>query len=92
MAKNYDEEFALRLKGYSLVTVNVLYYMPDHRSIVNEFIWQTMDIKPRYPRIEQFLDHWRKEIDAIIKEVMISDSPVVDPSRFTKVDGFFRLN
>jgi uncharacterized protein Usg len=89
---SYDEDFALRMQGYSLVTVNVLYYMPDHRSLVNEFIWQCMDIKPRYPRIEQFLDHWRREINAIIKEVMISDSPVVDASRFTRVDALFRLH
>lgn len=89
---NCDEEFALRLKGYSLVTVNVLYYMPDHRSLLNEFIWQTMDLKPRYPRIEQFLDYWRREIDAVIKEITICDSPVIEPTRYTKVDGLFRLN
>ena len=89
---NCDEEFALRLKGYSLVTVNVLYYMPDHRSLLNEFIWQTMDLKPRYPRIEQVLDYWRREIDAVIKEITICDSPVIEPTRYTKVDGLFRLN
>ncbi len=85
-----DEEFVLRLKGYSLVTVNVLYYMPDHRSILNEFIWQTMDIRPRYPRIEQFLDYWHREIDAVVKEVRVSDGECFVPSRYTNITEMFR--
>ena len=85
-----DEEFVLRLKGYSLVTVSVLYYMPDHRSILNEFIWQTMDLRPRYPRVEQFLDHWRREIEAVVKEVRVSDGESFVPSRYTNITEMFR--
>ncbi len=85
-----DEEFVLRLKGYSLVTVNVLYYMPDHRSILNEFIWQTMDIRPRYPRIGQFLDYWHREIDAVFKEVRVSEGECLVPSRYTNITEMFR--
>jgi uncharacterized protein Usg len=66
------------VRGYSLVTVNVLYYMPDYQSILNEFLWQTLDISPNYPRIHKFLDFWRKEIDAVIKEVTICDMPDPD--------------
>ena len=59
---------------YSIVTVNVLYFLPDYHDIVQEFVWQTLDVRPRYPRIQRFLDYWRREIDAVIKEVVISDS------------------
>lgn len=62
------------VRDYSLVTVNVLYYLPDQQSLLNEFLWQTLDIHPKYPRIHKFLDFWRREIDAIIKEVMICDA------------------
>lgn len=87
------DDLELRMKGYSLVTVNVLYFMPDHRSLVNEFIWQTLDLKPQYPRVEQFLDHWRREIDAIIKEVLISDAGYnLRGPRFTNVSAVFRLH
>lgn len=86
-----DNEIRLRLEGYTLVTVNVLYYMPDHRNLVNEFLWQTMDVSPRYPRIERFLDHWRREIDAVIKEVQISNGAAFDPSRYTNVTGMFGI-
>lgn len=59
---------------YSMVTVSVLYYMPDYASLLNEFHWQTLDLPPSYPRIHRFLDFWRREIDAVIKEIAISDA------------------
>jgi uncharacterized protein Usg len=65
-------------EGYTLVVVNVLYWMPDQPSLVNEFTWETLDLKPRYPRINEFLSFWEKEIDARIKEVVICDKPHLD--------------
>ena len=64
----------IRLDDYSIVTVNVLYYMPDYQQIVNEFLWQTLDLRPRYPRVHRFLDYWHREIEAVIKEIIICDS------------------
>ena len=34
-----------------LVTLNVYYWMPDYENILQQFIWQTMDVKPKYPRV-----------------------------------------
>ena len=53
----------------NVVTVDILYYMPDFNDIVQEFIWQTPDITPELPRVHKFLNHWHKNIDAVIKEV-----------------------
>jgi len=71
----FDRDFEMQIvRGYSLVTVNVLYWMPDYRNVLNEFVWQTMDLTPRYPRVEKFLSHWRREIDAVISEVRILEA------------------
>ena len=59
---------------YSIVTVTVLYFLPDYHNIVQEFVWQTRDLRPRYPRVQRFLDYWRREIDAVIKEIVICES------------------
>lgn len=59
---------------YSIVTIRVLYFIPGYQHLVNLFIWQTQDLRPHYPRVHRFLDHWRREIDAVIKEIMICDS------------------
>ena len=47
--------------------------MPDYLNLVNEFIWQTKDQQPDYPRITQFLDYWEKNIDGPVKEAFIYD-------------------
>ena len=62
------------LKRKILVTLNVYYWMPDYENILQQFIWQTMDIKPKYPRIHKFLDYWHNNIDAIVNEIEISES------------------
>ncbi len=64
--------FDLRQK--TIVTLQVLYWMPDYSNILQEFIWQTKDVTPEYPRIHKFLDYWHKEIEAVISEVNLAES------------------
>jgi|LUMW01.1.fsa_nt_gb uncharacterized protein Usg len=64
----------LVLRKKILTTVNVLYYRPQYNTLIQEFIWQTMDRQPHYPRIHKFLNFWHKEINTVIKEVIIMNS------------------
>ena len=57
-----------------LVTLDVYYWMPDYDNILQRFVWQTFDVKPKYPRIHRFLDYWHNNIDAIVNEIRISES------------------
>ena len=63
----------LIIKRRVLVTLNVYYWLPDYENILQQFVWQTLDIKPKYPRIEKFLDYWHNNIDAIVNEIEISE-------------------
>jgi len=58
----------------TIVTLNVLYWMPDYTHILQEFIWQTSDIRPEYPRVHRFLNYWHDNIEAVISEVNIADN------------------
>ncbi len=69
--------------------MQVVYYIPDYLHLVNEFIWQTEDQQPDYPRINQFLDYWDKNIDGPIKEVYIHDQ---EDSKIRIVDRTFKYN
>ena len=60
----------------TIVTLNVLYWMPDYTHILQEFIWQTSDIRPEYPRVHRFLNYWHDNIEAVISEVNIADNYV----------------
>ena len=55
----------------TIVTVNVLYWMPDYQNILQQFIWQTDDVRPEYPRVHKFLNYWYDNIDAVISEIEI---------------------
>lgn len=76
-----NQELALRLKGWRLATAEVLYYLPDHPSLLQSFIWQTLDLAPSYPRIHRFLDFWRREIDAVIHSVELASGETLAPAK-----------
>ena len=77
----YNEELVRQLRGERLTTTQVLYYMPDSPSLLQEFVWQTLDLAPEYPRIHRFLDFWRREIDAAIHSVTVGSAGLVAPAR-----------
>jgi uncharacterized protein Usg len=76
-----NQEMALRLQGWRLATAEVLYYLPDHPSLLQSFIWQTLDLAPSYPRIHRFLDFWRAEIDAVIHSVQLASGETLAPAK-----------
>ena len=77
------------LKKWTTATVQVVYYMPDHLHLVQEFMWQTEDQRPDYPRIDKFLTYWDRHIDVPIKEVYIYDH---EKHNVRIVDRRYKLN
>ena len=77
------------IRKWTLATVQVIYHIPDHIHILNEFSWQTKDRLPEYPRIHEFLDYWDKNIDGPIKEAYIYDH---EESKVRHVDRRFKFN
>ena len=69
-----------------LVLVDILYWIPDYHNVLQEFIWETDDYIPKLPRVNNFLNYWHKEIDAVINEVQISygDEPKIQYTDFVK--------
>lgn len=87
-----DRQFAEQLTGKRLTTVEVLYFMPDYHDLLQQFVWQTLDLPPTYPRVNRFLWHWHDNIGAVIKEIKIASANHIMPARFSKVDGMVLLN
>ena len=74
-------DFQAQLQGKRMTTAEVLYYMPGHPSLLQSFLWQTLDVAPDYPRVHRFLEFWRKEIEAVIHSVAISSCHEITPPR-----------
>jgi uncharacterized protein Usg len=87
-----DSDFLRRLRGGGLLTTEILYYLPDHKGILQSFVWQTIDTAPRFPRLHAFLDHWRREIEAMIHSVHIAHADWAGPAMLRHVDGRWSLS
>lgn len=80
------DDMSLLLAGWRLTTAEILYYMPDHPKLLQSFVWQTLDLAPRYPRLHDFLNFWRREIEAVIHSVKLASGDAVAPARISKTD------
>ena len=55
------------------VLIRIYYYLPDYSSLVQEFIWGTMDIIPEYPRFNGMCAFGKKaylRIESILSNPM----------------------
>lgn len=75
------------------VLLQVIYYLPDYPTILQEFTWGYDDRIPELVRTHKFLNHWKKNIDAVISEALISiSSNNGRPSNWRSVDELLTLN
>ena len=75
-----------------LVTIQIIYYMPDYRSVINEFVWQTHDTIPKYPRSERFIKYWHSDIDAVIKEAYLYHKNYWGGTTYRDVTDVYEIN
>ncbi|MEO0465554.1 MAG: hypothetical protein AAF216_03350 [Pseudomonadota bacterium] len=87
-----DPDFTAQLGGAGLLTTEILFHLPDHPGLLQSFVWQTMDTAPRFPRLAEFLDHWRREIEAMIHSIRIAHADGVGPPEWRAIDREFSLN
>lgn len=77
-----------QLAGYRLTTAEILYHMPDHPELLQTFIWQDLDLAPRYPTLTEFLDFWETSLDGPLHTVRVAQLPLVSAAelRLAKAD------
>lgn len=83
---------ALQLKDYRLTTAKILYHMPDHPKLLQEFVWQELDLAPRFPMLLKFLRFWEKNIDGKLHSVVVAHSQLIKPAEFRAVQGQLYLH
>lgn len=72
-----------QLEGYRLTTAEILYHMPDHPGVLQSFVWQELDIAPRYPVLHRFLDFWVDRIDGRLHSVRVGSARLISPGELT---------
>lgn len=87
-----DLQFRRQLEGYGLTTANILYRLPDHPVLLQEFIWQDYDVYPNFPVLHRFIDFWRREIEGALHSIKVAHNRLITPAEIRKVGVEFRLN
>ncbi|GIX12971.1 MAG: Usg family protein [Paracoccaceae bacterium] len=85
-------EIELMLQGHGLLTAQIFYRMPDHRNILQTFLWQEYDQAPEFPRLRRFLDFWQRNLDGPLHSVVYTHQRLIRPGEWRKVDGEFTLH
>lgn len=87
-----SQDFHRQLQGYGLSTVEIHYYMPDHPQLLQLFVLQQYDVAPRFPVLRDFLDYWRRDIEAALHSVRVAHAHLIGPSEWRAVDGVISIN
>jgi uncharacterized protein Usg len=81
-----------QLDGYRLTTAEILYRMPDHPALLQTYVWQDLDLAPRFPELRRFLDFWTRELDGTLHSVRIASTGVVTAGEMRMVGAELRLH
>jgi uncharacterized protein Usg len=87
-----EKDLQRQLHGWSLTTAEITYRMPDHRNLLQSYIWQEYDQAPRFPRLIRFLDFWRENLDGPLAEIRVAHRKLIGPAEMRMVDAEWRLH
>jgi len=87
-----DRSFMIQLDGYRLTTAEICYRRPDTPSFLQLFVWQDYDLAPDFPVLFDYLDFWRREIEAAVHSVRIAHDALISPAEWRAVDGVISLS
>jgi uncharacterized protein Usg len=68
-----------QLKDYRLTTAEIVYRLPDHPVLLQTYVWQELDLAPRYPALRKFLDFWERELEGKLHSVRVGTARLITP-------------
>lgn len=87
-----DYGFSRQLYDYRLTTAEILYHMPDFPRLLQSYIWQELDVAPRFPELKKFLDYWHTNLDGKLHLVRVASTSLIKPAEFRFADGLIELH
>ncbi len=74
-----DPDFRRQLDGWSLATAEIVYRLPDAKSLLQTYLWQDYDLAPKFPKLREFLDFWDREIEGPVHSVRVCHARLLGP-------------
>ncbi|HEU0118654.1 MAG TPA: usg protein [Alphaproteobacteria bacterium] len=91
MGTEISSDFRKQLQDYRLTTAEIIYRLPDHPRFLQSYIWQELDIAPRFPILHKFLRFWETKLEGKLYMVKVAHQALIKPSEFRFFDGEFTI-
>ena len=75
-----------------LTTAHILYRRPDHRWLLQSYVWQNYDLFPEFPELQRFLTFWMEKLEGPLHSVRVAHCKLIKPAELKAIDGEFRLH
>ncbi|MDX2073111.1 MAG: usg protein [Alphaproteobacteria bacterium] len=85
-------ELGLMLHDYRLTTAEILYHLPDHPALLQSYLWQELDIAPKFPVLQKFLDFWERSLDGRLHSVKVASQQLITPAEFRYCKGLVTVH
>jgi uncharacterized protein Usg len=85
-------DLGLMLRDWRLTTAEILYHLPDHPALLQSYIWQEMDLAPRFPHLKKFLDFWEATLDGKLHSVKVASTKLIKPAEFVYAKGLVQIH
>jgi uncharacterized protein Usg len=92
LATTKHAEMQRQLRGYRLTTAEILYHLPDHPAVLQSYIWQELDLAPRYPVLHRFLEFWTREIEGRLHSVRLASVGLISAAEWRHAVQVRHLN
>ena len=87
-----SQDFEKQVGGYGLTTAQILYRRPDHRWLLQTYVWQAFDLFPEFPELARFLAFWQEKLEGPLHSVQVAHCKLIKPAELRAVGGVFRLH
>jgi uncharacterized protein Usg len=95
-AKDFErmisKDFQRQIDGFGLTTADILYRLPDHPAILQQYVWQEYDKAPSFPELNRFLTFWQAKLEGLLFRVTVCHRALIGPAELKSIDGEFRLH
>jgi uncharacterized protein Usg len=78
-----DKPLIFTFLKYRLVTVDILFHLPDYPSVLQNYMYQTLDSAPHFPEVRKFVEFWQTNLDGKIHSVRLSAAELIKSTDFS---------
>ena len=82
----------LQLRDYRLTTAEILYHLPDYPGVLQSYVWQDLDVAPRFPTLRRFLEFWSRQLDGKLHSIRVASGGEIRPASLRHTQHLMQLH